>query len=245
MSWLSSFLAAVLTSVVAAVAGGFLASACVDWFRIPAREGEAGYFIVGIVLLAGFLGFVGGLILAKIYGGPGGAGFLKGWGVASGVMLGLAAAVALVSWILADIPPTIGGALLDLAVEIRLPKGADPPAAPNPEQHYLLLQSSSGPTQPARASQYGVLNFSKARQEDGRWILPGAVFLFTTRGTRSLLVVLDPKQGNGFELPLPGHPGARYEQWSEWLPSGRAGKPWPDTEMSYRFRVRPRPRGDQ
>jgi len=53
--------------------------------------------------------------------------------------------------------------------------------------------------------------------------------------------VLDPKQGSGFVLPLPGHPGTQYEQWSAWQPPGKAGQPWPETEISYRFRVRPRP----
>jgi hypothetical protein len=53
-------------------------------------------------------------------------------------------------------------------------------------------------------------------------------------------VEIGGKQMLGFMVPLPGRPGRRHLEWSEWGPRPRASDPpWPDTEPSYRFRVVP------
>ena len=57
MSWLGSFFIGVLTAIVAALAGGFVAAAWVDWYHISGREGESGYFVIAIGLLSGIVGF--------------------------------------------------------------------------------------------------------------------------------------------------------------------------------------------
>lgn len=236
MSWFGSFFIAVMTAVVTAVAGGLVAAGCVDWYRISGREGASGYTVIAIGLLGCIAGFFAGLILSRFFGGPGPAGFFKGWGVSTGAMLGLAGAAALVAWSLADIPPTINGHELDLVVEIRLPTGAAQPSVSAEGKPYIIFGSSYSPTQSSRASEYGTLDVAEARQVDGRWVVPGSVRIFTTRGSRSLTIVLDPKLAIGFELRLPGHPGPKYKQWSEWLPDAVA-EHWPDTRISYRFRV--------
>jgi hypothetical protein len=63
--------------------------------------------------------------------------------------------------------------------------------------------------------------------------VPGSARIITTRGARSVAIALDDKTATGFELPIPGHPGEKYKEWSRWLPDGK----WPDSEMSYRFRI--------
>jgi hypothetical protein len=236
MSWLSSFFIAVMTAVVTAIAGGLVAAGCVDWYRISGREGGSGYTVIAIGLLGCIAGFFAGLILSRSFGGPGPSGFFKGWGISTGAMLGLAGAAALVAWGLADIPPTINGHELDLIVEVRLPKGAEQPAVAGEQKQFIIFGTSYSPTQTPRAREFGVLDVANARQEDGRWIVPGSVRIFTTRGSRSLTIVLDPKAATGFELRLPGHPGPKYKQWSGWLPDAVA-QHWPDTRISYRFHV--------
>jgi hypothetical protein len=234
MSWLHSILVAILTAAFAAVAGGFAANECVSWYRIPAREGESGYFIVIMILFSGALGLLAGMIGSRFAGGPGAAGFFTGLGITTGATLGLIATIALISWSLADIPPTINGHELDLVVEFRLPKGAPQPAV-LAEKQFVWFES--GPkAAPSRVRQWRPLDVSKAFQVDGRWVVRGSVPIFTTRGTRSVSIALDDKHEDGFELPLPGHPGPKYKQWSEWLPDAVADH-WPETEMSYRFRV--------
>jgi len=67
--------------------------------------------------------------------------------------------------------------------------------------------------------------------------VPATAFLFTRRGLRSIHMELGGRTVGGFIVPLPPRPGPRQEQWSDWGPRGRPGRPWPDTESSYRFRV--------
>ncbi len=238
MSWLSSFFVGVLTSVVTAVAGGIVAAGCVNWYRISAAGGESGFFLIGIVLLSCLAGFVGGLILSRFFGGLGLGGFCRGCAISSGAMLGLAAAGAGIAWSLADIPPTIKGRQLDLMVEIRLPQGVTQPRR-SEGNAYIVLESAEAPGKPARARQSGMLDLDNATEKDCCWVLPGSVFLFTTRGHRLLTVVFHHKATH-FELPFPPHPDARYEQWSEWLQSPTAPKRRRDEKLSYRFRVQPR-----
>jgi hypothetical protein len=57
MSWLASFVVALLTAAVGLVLGGYLASLAVGWYRVSSFEGGAGYFVVAFALL----GFVVGL----------------------------------------------------------------------------------------------------------------------------------------------------------------------------------------
>jgi hypothetical protein len=89
-----------------------------------------------------------------------------------------------------------------------------------------------------RASWDGELRVKDARLENGRWIVPGSVYLFTVRGMRSIDARTGGKSIGGFIVPLPGRPGRKFEEWSQWEPRPPAGRPaWPDTNPSYRFRV--------
>jgi len=229
MSWLSSFLVGALTAAIAGTAGGFIAVACVKWYDISPREGRSGYFVIAIILLSAFFGFFAGLIVSRFFDR-----FLPGLGAASASVLALAGIAAWIAWGLADISPTLNGHELNLVIEARLPKGAQKPPVLEGKQHIWF---ESGPRfGPARVSMDGALDTAKARFEDGRWVVPGSVYIFTTRDTRRLAIALDDKLAKGFELHFPGHPGSKYKQWSPWLPDAEIPN-WPDSEMSYRFRI--------
>src|SRR5262249_12227229 len=140
-----------------------------------------------------------------------------------------------VCWLVADIPPQIGGRELSLEVELRLPVGqTNSPAAASGETS-LALGSVVRHVQ--RASQRGEMDITKARFEGGRWIIPGAVDLFTMRGLRSVDFVIGG-ESCGFIIPLPARPSKKFEQWSDWFPEPPPHKAaWPDTKPSCRFRV--------
>jgi hypothetical protein len=229
MNWLNSFFVAVITAIIAGTAGGFVAAAYVNWYRVSTREGQAGYTVIFFILLSAVIGFIAGLVLSRFADG-----FLKGLGTSIGVTLALAGIVALVTWMLADIPPTLNGHELKLVVEVRLPKGAERPPVLEGKQ---FLWFESGPVgAPARASRYAPLDVAKAQLIDGRWVIPGKVSIFTTRNHRFLSVSIDPTKAEGFELTFPGRPGPEYKQWSGWLPDEKKNN-WPDSQMSYRFRI--------
>jgi hypothetical protein len=236
MSWPLSFVIAVLDGVLGCLGAGLVAALCVDWYRITSREGAAGYFVIAMGFLGGVAGFLIGMVVSRIVAAGVAPGFLKGLGLSAGIIVGLLLIATLISWALGDIPPKIDGQRLYLAVEIRLPVGEGSPVETKGDSS-LTLGSINSWSHVQRASQQGVLDVAHARLENGRWIVLGSVFLFTSRGVRSLAVTIGGKERGGFIVPL-GRPGPSDEQWSEWLPkSVPGGAPWPDTEISYRYRV--------
>jgi hypothetical protein len=235
MSWLSSIFISVLTGALGLFVAGFIGAGCVSWYRISGFEGKSGYFMAAIALLGGFLGSIIGIVTSRLLAGAA-TGFLKGLGLSWGIVLLMGGVAALISWILADIPPKLNGQALDLEVEIRLPAGETNSPASVPGESALTLGSVINHVQ--RKSEQGELRAKEARLEDGRWIIPGSVQLFTMRGLRSIDAQLGGKSVGGFIVPLPARPGKRYEQWSEWEPRPRRGNPpWPASNPSYRFRV--------
>ncbi len=237
MSWLASILVAVLTAAVGTLAGGYVASLCVDWYHISGREGGSGYFIVAMGLLGLLTGVVVGLVAARVVAAHPDPGFLKALGLALGVHLGVIGAIGAVARLVADIPPTIDGEMLLLAVELRYPAEWTTSPATDTTEGYLELHSVPAFSHTVRATERGALWKEDAHLVDGRWVVPGAVNVFTSRGSRMLSVHLGDDSVDGFLVPLPGHPGRRDLAWSDWLPREGKGGPPRAKGLNYRFRV--------
>ena len=238
MNWFVTITIGLLTAALGAFLAGCVAVAAVAWYRISGFEGLSGYFVGAIGLLGGVAGLIIGLVTARKVAASAAPAFFMGLGLSCGIVVGIAGVAALISWVLADIPPKMDGKDLDLAVQIRLPIGETILPGSVAGDSYLTLGSVNPLTHVQRRSGRGVLLVSEAKLVNGRWIIPGSMYIFTTRGKRSMEVVVGGKLCAGFIVPLPGRPGLKHEQWSEWLPrSGQDGKPWPETEYSYRFRV--------
>ncbi len=241
MNWFASIFIGLLTAALGAFLAGCVAAAAVAWYRISGFEGLSGYFVGAIGLLGGVAGLIIGLVTARKVAASAAPAFFMGLGLSCGIVVGMAGIAALISWMLADIPPKMDGQGLDLAVEIRLPIGETIFPGSVAGDSHLTLGSVNPLTHVQRRSKGGTLLVSDAKLVNGRWIIPGSVDIFTTRGKRSIEVVLGGKSCAGFIVPLPGRPGRKHEQWSEWLPRGRPdGRPWPETEYSFRFRVQRR-----
>ena len=76
MSRLGTFGIAILTALLGMFVTGFIASLAVDWYNIPGREGQAGYFVVVLALLEFAAGAVIGWLVARIAHARG-RGFLR------------------------------------------------------------------------------------------------------------------------------------------------------------------------
>lgn len=236
MKILLSLGAALITGVVGLLTAGVVAAAYVDWYNVSSFEGASGFLIIGVALIGGAVSFVIGLVVALARSAAGRPFFWWSALATCGASLGLGGAVALVLYLLADFPPTIDGQELRLEVEIRLPAGQTVPSDKSGVDSVFFLGSMVDHTQ--RASRYGTLKLDQARMENGRWIVPAEVLLFTSRGLRSIDARIGEKRIAGFIVPLPPHPGKADEQWSGWGPHPPPGSPpWPETESSYRFRV--------
>lgn len=236
VSWPSSLLIALLTGALGLLAAGLVMSACVIWYRISSFEGEAGFAVVGMSLLGGMVGVVLGLVVARLLPGGSSLAFFKALGAAWGIVVLLSALAAWIAHALADIPPTIAGRELDLEIEIRLPVDEKPPSGSSAEESTIELGSLSGRVQ--RVGERGELRFADARLEDGRWIVPASVSLFTARGRRLISFQIGDRPLEGFILHLPARPGRAHLEWSEWQPtpvSLESGSP--DSMTWFRFRV--------
>jgi len=239
MSWPASLLVAFLTAAVGCVVAGAIALLCVDWYRISSFEGTSGYYVVALALVGLVVGCVIGLAASRIVARTLHPTFARSIGASLLSVLAIGGAIAGVARLMADVPPRIAGEELLLAVEVRWPASQTTNPAADGVLRHLTLRALSGNT--SRRSTDGPLWMEDAHLVDGRWIVPGAVELFTSRGGRMLVIEPSPAgKANGYLLPLPAYPGARQLQWSEWMPRARAGTPPLPDGVSVRFRVLPR-----
>ena len=232
MGWIASLIVAVLTGIAGLFASALVAGLAAMWYRVSSFEGGSGYFVVGLALLGGLGGFVIGLVTSRIVAARPKPGFLKTLAVSTGIVVLLLAGVGAVARLLADIPPTIDGEEMLLVTELRWPSGAASPVAPR-GTGLVQLGALSGSV--LRVSEDGPLFLEDAHQVEARWVVPGAVRVFTSRGSRALDFRVGETIVAGFIVPLPGHPGSAQRDWSEWLPR-RGDAAGPD-RFTYRFRV--------
>jgi hypothetical protein len=235
MIWLLSILVGFLTAAPAAFVAGFIAAKCVAWYHLSRREGADGYFVIAIGLLGLIAGFVIGVTCGFSLGADLAGGFFKSIALAIGIVVALGAIALAICHALADIPPTIGGRQLFLIVEARLPADRTTAPAVDPFEAYLRFGSLSGHT--LRKSERGQLWNERATLVDGRWIVPGAVQIFTSRGKRVLEIHAGSDASSSFLVPLPAHPRKAQLVWSDWLPRRFPLGVAPEAQMTYRFRV--------
>ena len=234
MIWLSTFAVAVLSAALGGFAAGLVASGGVKWYRISKFEGGAGYFVVFMALLGVVSGLLIGVITSLSVWADSGGGFLKALAIAWGIILLIAGIVAVISRLLADVPPTIDGQELLLVVDVRWPADQSvSPAAVASGDAFIVLNSLFGST--VRKSERGVLWVGEAQQIDGRWTARGVVNIFTSRGQRMLQIHTGSGFKESFHLPLPAFPRNKSHQWSDWLP--RRNSNGTSSTLTFRFRA--------
>jgi hypothetical protein len=231
--WGRSLLIALITGIVGFVTSAFAANLAIEWYQVPAYEGTGIFFVAPFAFLGLLAGCVAGLIgslLSRRTGVP----IARAFQASVGAILVLVATTAFAAWVLADIPPEIAGRQLFLAVELRTPAGSRSPAG-MPGVGYVKLGATIGSR--IRRQVTGPLFVEDTRAEDGRWIVPGAVHVFTSRGGRAIDIGIGDAPLASFALPLPAHPPAESRAWSEWLPQPGA-VPRPDV-FTFRYKVVP------
>jgi hypothetical protein len=236
MSWLASLGVALVTAAGGLVLGGYIASLAVGWYRVSSFEGGAGYFVVALALLGFVVGAIVGLVMSRVVAESLHFGL---WRTLLGAQVAIATIAVIVGGVArlaADVPPTLGGERLLLVVEVRWPSSVQASPATDTTPRRLRLYSLAGRT--ARNSQDGALWMEDARREDGRWTVPGAVAVYTSRGDRMLAIEPAPDGARGLLVPLPAHPRKAQLEWSDWMPRVPSGTPVADG-FAMRFRVLP------
>lgn len=230
MSWPASLTIGALTAIVAGVLAGIVANLCAEWYRISSFEGASGYFVVGMALVGAIVGALLGVTLSRILSD---ATFLKALVASLAVVSVVIGAVGGVARLQADVPPTLDGHRLVLAIELRWPPGRRPAEVHDSVDWLVRLSALRGNV--ARVSEEGPLWREDARLEGEQWIVPGAVDIFTGRGARVISFEPESLVGTGFAVPLPGSPGRAHRAWSAWLPAPTSG----GDQVQFRFRVIP------
>jgi len=230
-----------VTGLLGLVLGGVIATLAVDWFSISSFEGKAGYFVVGMALV----GMVGGALLgvmvarmSTLTGATGMSGFLHALSRAAVAEVALAAIITGISWMQADISPTIGGDTLNVVFEVRWPAGDSTGPGPLAGVGLARLGALSS-SHAVRRWGDGAWFFEDARREGDRWIVPGMAPLYTTRGRRLLEVLVGDSTLAAFVLSLPARPGEEDLTWGEWYTGARLGNSLIAQTFEIRTRVVP------
>ncbi|MDP3072327.1 MAG: hypothetical protein Q8N18_18695 [Opitutaceae bacterium] len=233
MTWTSSLFISFLCGALGLVGGGFIMNLCVDWYRVSSFEGKSGFAVVGVALLGGIAGALIGLGAARWVAAGADPGFLKGLGYGSGAVLTVALVALGLCRLGADLSPEMNGRPLELAIEVRCPRGF---TIPQPDDY----GAKAGVYLPGgRRLEREELHPSKARTEDGHLIVPATVPLTTSSGRKFLQVRFNAEHDLLFHLPLRSQPQAADLEWSKWIESGwDAGKPEPAQEAKFSARYR-------
>lgn len=235
MNWLVSIGIGLVTAIISAALTAWIADMAVRWQRVSSFEGAAGYAVVAFVLIALILGFVIGVVTSR-FAPPS---YLPAQGMALAVAGGVIAIGTFLAWVTGDQPPTLDGDTLIIQAEFRFPAGWEPERAIRSGQGNYSYLTPLGMGNERRQGYMGEANFKSARQENGQWIVPVDVYLFTTRTPRLLSITLANKSRAEFALKLPARPDRSHLAWSNWISDGflqEVGKP-PREGYSYRLRL--------
>jgi hypothetical protein len=187
------------------------------------------FFLLYAIVLGTALGLAIGLVSSK-FAPSGPLSTAVGYGLACVLTVSVAAYAG--ARLGGDVAPRISGSSIDLQLELKGPVGwkltNEMRALPG-----LLRLASTTEAGQERNSTDGDMLVRSTRVEEGRTVIPGAVFVYTSKGRRSVQVRLGGSPVVAFDVPLPGKPGQAEMQWSPWRPAGDSG-------FDFRFRVKRR-----
>ena len=210
MSWGSAAGVVVLTTVAGGCAAAGLAAFLIQWLQISNFEGGSGYFAVIVTLFGAAGGFIVGLVTALTVH----SGFWPAQAYATGIVAALTIAAGVLTVALHDNGPRIDGEKVVLEVELKCPRDWKPDNYARSELGSAFRLQENADT---ATSEFvlGGLTFQPAAEFDGQWVVACAVDLNKTRGTRYVNVRVGNKTDVTIQIPLPRHPGPRFQQWSE------------------------------
>ena len=93
MNWLTTFVVAILTAAAGAFSSGYVAALAVDWYTVPSREGESGYFVIAFGLLGLLVGLLLGVVVSRMVAAGTHPAFFRALGVSLAILLGAVGSV--------------------------------------------------------------------------------------------------------------------------------------------------------
>ena len=212
MNWLASLGVGLCAAPLTGIICGTAALACAEWLRIPQREGAAGYFALGMTLLGTLAGLIAGIGVARGWFGTQ-PGFGRSFGFTIASFTVIASVISAIVWITSDRPPKLQGRPLDLAVELRCPRGtALPDTATGHTPYVTLVRLSSG-----KSIGYASLDLDSAREIEGRLIVPALLRIESSAPRKLLNIRFSEQHDLLFDLEFGSKPSERNFEWSRWI----------------------------
>ena len=171
MKWSHSLAVAAFTGLIGLFAAGFATSLGVKWYDVHAFEGAEGFVVAACAILGLIAGFVVGLGLSRLVARSERPSAPKAAAVSAAALVVTIVAITTMARILADIPPLSEGEQLFLMVEVQTPVGYPSPDTLSGIGYLKLRHKERGP-----------LFKEDVRFVDDRWVIPGVVRVFTSRG---------------------------------------------------------------
>jgi hypothetical protein len=235
MGWLASIGVGLCSGVIGFIITLFAAAWAVELYRIPQREGAAGFFAFGLAIFVFFAGVVLGIVCARLVPQGDSPPFWRAVGTASAVLGGVAAVALALAWLLSDPAPKIGGQRLELVIELRCPPTFVMPELADPSDAYAtIIRLPSGDT-----SRWSRLELDQARTEDGRLIIPTVLSLDTSVPRKLLSIRLGKDREVQFAFEFGAKPAEKDMQWTRWIDAAYpAGAPQPAADATFHMRYR-------
>ncbi len=223
-----------LTAIAGAGAAFGAANFLIYWQQIPAREGQAGYFALYLTGIGVIAGLLVGLCTALAV-----SGFWRAQGYALGIVAALSIAGAILFIALDDNRPTLDGEPLFAEIELKFPAGwmPDDHAHTDPgsscwiqrDQADALLEQN-----PIVSGEFAL----RATQPCEPWIAWCGVYLETSSKNRYLRVFVGKSTDLTLKLPLPGKPGRKQLDWTQWRADSFLPQKDKPAAVGHAFRVR-------
>lgn len=239
MNWGTTVLTALLGGVLGGLAGLALGMACTEWYRISSREGASGYFAIFCILAGIVLGLVLSAVAARIAHSALSQAWWAQLSAGAGTVIIAACITAAWAYLASDREPTSRGQAIDLLFEVRLAaKQTDRPEWPD-EELRLQLVSCVGRDRRPEGARNATFDRAAFRQDDGQWVLPARVQVFTNRGIFCVNLTTGERD-DGFWPPFGASPLSNQWEWSEWLATNKSINKAPRDGTMYRFKFEPR-----
>ncbi len=235
MNWGTTVITALLGGLLGGLGGLALSFACVEWYRIPSREGASGYFTIFCILAGAVSGCVLAAVAARIASSSAGGSLWTQYAAGLGTVVAAVTLAGAWAYLAADREPEMKGEAADLVFEVRLAsKQTERPAWPDEE---LRLQLVSCVGRDRRPTSWRNAEFDRGafRQDDGQWILPARVPVFTNRGVFCVNLTLGERD-DGFWPFFGPRPLPTQWEWSEWYATNKSTNKPPRDCVMYRFK---------
>jgi hypothetical protein len=235
MGWLASFAVGLCSGVIGFVIALFSAAWATEWYRIPQREGAAGFFAFALAIFIFFGSIVLGIVCARHVAAGASSPFLKALGTTSAIIGGVAIVSLALAWLLSDPPPKMDGRRLELVIELRCPPGFTMPVLDDPTDAYAtIIRLPSGDS-----SRWSRMDLDQSRTEEGRLVIPTVLDLDTTVPRKLLSIRLGKDLEKLFAFDFGAKPRAKDMQWSRWIEAAyRMGSAPPAAEATFHMRYR-------